>query len=215
MDVADVRDLAPDDHRKKAMVGRWRMSCTKLSGAIVCCRLASRLARFSQIRYCSASELFIGLSMRYVFVILIVGVVIASSGCTYLRQLSKPPTWGMTNNELWLYENVQSKKFKLNNMTIRLTDSGTATPLAEVSILAVPRPGISPIGRPRTRCYQTNSDGVVTLEKLPSGAETWISLDGFSAVPLMGLLDDGQISIGDSVIDLLDDISLKAQSSSD
>ena len=153
--------------------------------------------------------------MRYFSVIFVISVIVASSGCTYWRQLSKPPTWGMSIPELWQYEGVQNEKRKLHNPTIRLTDLNTGKPLTDARVTAIPRPGLSPIGRPKTKTYKTNSGGIATLKNLPSGAESWITLDGLTSVPLVGLLDDGQINSRDILINLLDHVSLEPGQSPD
>ena len=133
----------------------------------------------------------------------IVLLAIACSGCTYWRQLSKPPTWGMSLPELCQYEHVQHEKHKLANATLKVTDANSGKPMANAQITAIPRPGLSFIGRPRTKQFKTNSDGIVNLKNLPSGAESWISINVFDTIPLTGLLDDGHITTGDVVIELL------------
>ena len=134
----------------------------------------------------------------------LVFLAIACTGCTYWRQLSKPPTWGMSLPELWQYEHVQYEKHKLANPTLKVTDANSGKPMANARITAIPRPGLSFIDRPRTKQFKTNSDGIVSLKKLPTGAESWITINGFDTTPLTGLIDHGQITIGDVVIELLD-----------
>lgn len=107
----------------------------------------------------------------------------------------------MSVPEMWQWEKVQMEKSKLESLTIKLTDLGTGNPCSDIQVTAIPRPRMLPAGRSRTKTYKANSDGIASLHNLPSGAESWITINGYSPMPVSGLLDDGQITIGDVLIE--------------
>jgi len=99
----------------------------------------------------------------------------------------------MSLPEIWDYERQQAH---FQRPLLRLVDSKSNQPIAGIKIVAMPRPAIYPLGMPANTTYTTDQNGTVSLDKLPSGSESWVSIAGETSIPLTRLLKDFETKSG-------------------
>ena len=83
-------------------------------------------------------------------------------------------------------------------------DATTDLPIADAKVIASPFPSIYPFGMPKNREYHTDSSGIVTLDRLPTGFESMVSVSGESSLPLCKYYENFESTLGEIKVLRLD-----------